>query len=949
MTRLSINTLGQLKVALNGEAVSSFESDKVRALLVYLTVESERLHRREALASLLWPERPEGSALNNLRGALSNLRKAIQDHAATPPYITATRQTIQFNAESNHWLDLSDLTSFINKVTLSSAPTAALEEAISHFQGPFLDGFTVRDSTAFEEWAMFKREELSRLVSRVLQELVKRFKDEGDYERALNHAWKWVELDSLDEAAHRQIMRLMTARGQRTSALAQYDTLKRILADELGVDPSEETHVLLQSLLDEEQVLAPSKPVEKRRTPISSELPIQMTPFIGRKHELDQIAKLLEDKTCRLITLTGPGGVGKTRVALQVAQDVAPTYADGVFFVPLEPLTSSDFLVSATATALKFTYSGSGDPKKQLLNHLRELQALLVLDNFEHLLEGIGFITEILENAPHIKLLVTSRERLNLLGEWILDVGSMDFPDEGFEKEIDGYDSVKMFLSCAHRAQPDFVLMETLSPSVARICQLMQGMPLGIELSATWLRTLSTEQIVAEIEGGLEFLKSSLRDIPDRHRSLWAAFDHSWKLLTDDEQSAFRRLSVFRGGFERAAAEHVAGASLLILSALVDKSLVRRIGTDRYEIHGLIQQYARNQRIEAGEYESIRTRHLEWFTHLAETLSEQLKDHLWGTVDARLIEKLRMERDNFRIALQWSIDQSDVERGLELAVALSWYWYVRADFSEGRHWLEQVLEIENGASENIRALAMHRVSSMAIMERDYKRGVELAQDALQACQEVGHLREVGWSHYLLGLASMQEGNFEKAEMFYSKSIDQFMQIGYEAGEASLQVYTGYAAYFQGEYDRAATLIETGLPSLREIGDHIAVARGLHGLGLVALRRSALELARSHLEEGFQLMVEIGARYDLMQFFEGLAAVSCEQGNYRNSCILLSYSNQLRDTIGTPLSSAEQADYDRSLSTLRSNVTDDEFDSNWAVGQKLSQEEAVTYALDAANA
>jgi predicted ATPase/DNA-binding SARP family transcriptional activator len=945
MTRLSIRMLGQLQVTVDGNSVTSFESDKVRALLVYITVEAERLHRREALASLLWPERPEGSALNNLRGALSNLRKTIQDHSAEPQFLNTTRQTIQFNAESDHWFDVSKLSSLKGQDALSTSPTSVLEEAASCYQGSFLEGFTVRDSAAFEEWAMFKREELSRLISRILQELVARHERGGDLELALSYAWRWVELDSLDETAHRQVMRLLASSGQRSNAIAQYEVLRRILADELGVEPSEETQSVFRALMDEETVQPPIKSVEGGKAPPAVELPFQMTPFIGRKRELEQIGKLLVDITCRLITLTGPGGVGKTRLAIQAAEAQAMRFSDGVCFVPLEPLTSADFLVSATATALKFAYSGPGDPKRQLLNYLQETEALLVLDNFEHLLDGIGLISEMLEKAPLLKVMVTSRERLNLHGEWILEVGSMDFPDDGVNQGIEAFDAVQLFLSCANRALPAYSLTKDELPYVVRICQLMEGMPLGIELSAAWLRTLSTQQIVSEIEGGLEFLSSSLRDIPERHRSLWAVFDHSWKLLSPEEQSAFRRLSVFRGGFDRDAAENVAGATLPILSALVDKSLVRRIDTARYEIHGLLQQYARSQRVDSGEFKVIRTRHRDWFLSLAEEVSGQLKDDLWGTAEAESMEKLKVERDNFRIALQWSIDQEDANEGLGLVVALSWFWYIRADFAEGRHWLEQILELEDGTSAEARALAVHRLATMTIMQGDYERGVVFAEEALQVCYEAGTLREAGWTLYQLGLAAMQQGDFEEAEMFCTQSLDLFRQIGYPVGEASLQVYLGTVAYYQQNYERASTLFEQGLPLLREVGDHIAVARGLNGLGLIAHQVNDFELAKSYFEEGILLMVEIDARLEVAQLIEGLATVSCNMGNYPRSCIMLGFAEHLRDTIGIPLSTPEQAEYDHCMSTIREKLQDEVIADCWAKGQEMKMDEAVAWVIN----
>lgn len=942
MTRLSIHLLGQLLVLLDGEPVTSFESDKVRALLAYLAVESDRPHRREALVGLLWPDRSEQAALNNLRGALSNLRSAIHDHAAAPPFLLVTRQTIQFNPESDHWLDVSVLAP-LTSGREAARSVQALEEAVSLYRGPFLEGFTVRDSEAFEEWALLKREQIGRQIARACQQLVAHYEQAGAYEQALSHAWRWTELEPLDEAAHRQLMRLLGANRQRAAALAHYETLCRTLDDELGVEPSEETQELYHALLKGE-LARPLPPVPpEREVPVPPiELPAQPTPFIGRRRELEQIAGLLSNPACRLLTLTGPGGVGKTRLAVQAARGAASDFPDGVFFVPLMPLTSAEFLVSAIAAALKLAFYGPLDPKVQLLNHLREMQALLVLDGFEHLLAGVSVLAGILEQAPDVMLLVTSRERLNLHGEWVYEVEGMDFPAEGATAGLEQYEAVQLFLQSARRVRPDFALSEARKPPVARICQLMLGMPLGIELAATWLRALSTEQIVSELESGLEFLTSSLRDVPERHRSLWAAFDHSWKLLTEDEQAACRRLSVFRGGFERSAAEYVAGASLPILSALVDKSLVRRSSAGRYEVHELLRQYAHSKLVDAGEAEAINRKHLDWFLKLA----EQTRIRLWGAADPARVQRLEAELDNLRVALEWSTTAGEGEKGLQLAEALMWFWYVRADLFEGRYWLRRALEAGKDASLELRAVALSYSGNLAIAQRDHEQGMALNEEGLRACREVGNFYEAGWVLLNTGFAALQQGDFEQAAKRYAESADMFTRVGYEPGVATLRIYRGILACHQGDYERARTFIEEGLPAIRRAGDRVAVARGLFGLGVAAFHQGALEQAEGFFKEGLSLAREIGARLDMPPLLGGLAAVACSKNQHRQGCMLLGFSDRLRSTIGTPITVAERADYEACLSALRANLEDEVFAEAWAEGQNMTMEQALRCALDA---
>ena len=309
-------------------------------------------------------------------------------------------------------------------------------------------------------------------------------------------------------------------------------------------------------------------------------LPRPPTPLIGREPELATLNRLLCDPQCRLLTLAGPGGIGKTRLALELASTQRAQFPDGVFFVPLVSLSLPEFIAPAIRSALGLSSSSPLDPKEQLLNHLRQKSLLLVLDNLEHLLEGVGLLAELLEQAPGVKLLVTSRERLNMQGEWLFDLQGLPVPPLDQVDRAEEYSAVALFVQSARRAQVGFELSAEERPWVARICQLVEGMPLAIELAAAWVRLLSCREIAQEIERNLDFLSTSARDLPERHRSMRAVFDHSWQMLSAEEQRVLRALSVFRGGFLREAAEQVTGASLSLLSALVTRSLVHRTPRD---------------------------------------------------------------------------------------------------------------------------------------------------------------------------------------------------------------------------------------------------------------------------------------------------------------------------------------------------------------------------------
>ena len=601
MSHLSLSLLGPLQITLDGQPVVGIESSKARALLVYLAVEVDQPHSRDALIGLLWPDQPEPTAHTNLRQALANVRQAIGDRTAEPPFLLVTRETLQFNVHSDYTLDVATFTLELSTceqvhrradVCRSCAPR--MERALDLYRGDFLAHLHLSGSPAFEEWALTHRERLHRLAVNRLHSLAEHHNRRGAHGRAYELAARQLELDPWREEAHRQAMRALALSGQRSAALAQYDRCRRALAEELNAEPGEETTALYERIRNG----------AAETTRPSDSLPIPPTPLIGRAEELVQIAHLLENPTCRLLTLVGPGGIGKTRLALQAATDQQGEFADGVYLVPLALESSIDLVVSAIAVALQITFSGQANLKDQLLRYLRHKEMLLVLDDFEHLLHsptvfsvgqgGAGLLADILRYAPGMTLLVTSRERLNLRGEWVFEVQGLRFP---VDETADGivakdYSAFELFVQSVHRVHPGFLLSERERPCVMRLCQLVDGMPLAIELAAGWMHVATCEEITQQIERGLSFLATSLRDVPERHRSLQAVFDHSWNLLSEDEQRVFSRLSMFRSVFSREAAEQVGGASLPILASLVDKSLLRISTAGHYDMHELLRQYA---------------------------------------------------------------------------------------------------------------------------------------------------------------------------------------------------------------------------------------------------------------------------------------------------------------------------------------------------------------------
>ncbi len=380
-------------------------------------------------------------------------------------------------------------------------------------------------------------------------------------------------------------------------------------------------------------------------------LPAQRTSFIGRADEIADVAALLDDPECSLLTLVGPGGIGKTRLAIEVARQKIDAFRDGVCFVPLAPVSDVENLPLAVLEGLSYQFQrGNQEARQQVLSLLSEKHLLLVMDNFEHLMDGIDLITAILNRAPEVKILVTSREALNLQEEWVRTLTGVSYPTDGSLDALESYSAVQLFLDRARRVRGDFSV--NVDPaSIARICKLAEGMPLALELAAGWLNTLTPADIVTEIEHNLDILSTRSRDVSERHRSMRAVFCHSWCMLSPEEQTAFQRLSLFRGGFTREAAAEVADASLDVLAALVTKSLLTLSASGRYAIHELLRQYAEENLTEAGEWDAAFDRYIEFFMRLLHRLEPDIKS-------ARQIEALdaiESDIENIRQAWHWAV------------------------------------------------------------------------------------------------------------------------------------------------------------------------------------------------------------------------------------------------------------------------------------------------------
>ncbi|MDQ5851245.1 MAG: AAA family ATPase [Chloroflexota bacterium] len=953
MARLALYVLGPLQLCCDGTPVTGLESAKVRALLVYLAVEAARPHPRAALAGLLWPELAEVVAQHNLRQALTNLRQVLGDRSADPPFLLISRETVQFNPASNSWLDAAAFTGLLaacethpHRRAITCASCAERRaRAAALYRGDFLAQFFLRDSRAFEEWASLKRERLRQQALEALGYLSAYYVQRRAYQEARRYAWQWLELDPWDEAAHQHLMRALWLSGQRSAALAHYERCCRTLRQELGVEPAPETTTLYEQIRDTELDAV-------ARLDDTGRVPAPSTPFIGREAELAQLADLLQHPACRLITLTGPGGIGKTRLAVQAATDQRPTFADGVSFVALAALTTADLLAPTIATVLTLVLDGRADPTTQLLRYLRDKDLLLVLDNFEHLLSpesagpdvAAGLVSEILRQAPRVTLLVTSRERLHLQGEWVVDVAGLPYPADTQREGIEGYSAVQLFLEGARRAQAGFALTVGEASWLARICRLVEGMPLGLELAAAWVRVLTCQEIARELERGLDVLAGSLRDVPMRHQSLRAVLAHSWGLLTVEEQRVLRQLAVFRGGVEREAAEQVAGASLTVLAALVDKSLLRRsmhpAGTCRFDLHELVRQYAEEQLEATREAETLRRRHAEYYLRLAEAAEPALR----GPEQAIWLDRLEAEHDNLRAALAWAVAGGHAEVAARLAVALAWFWSERGYLSEGQRWLETVLGMRHALPGSIRAMALGRVAGLVAPQGDPERAQAPLQESLALWRELGNQEEIASTLFLLG-DSVHLRDPVRATTLLEESLALSRELGDKGAIAfTLHILSGNAL-LQGDAVQALALEEASLALYRELGNKSQLPWGLKSLGHIALRQGDTARATTCFVESLALCREMESQRGLMYCLVGLAGVAGRQGQPERAARLLGAAEELAAAVYEPPRSGSRIHFERYMAVARAQLDDATWEVAWAEGRAMSLEHAIAYALD----
>lgn len=731
----------------------------------------------------------------------------------------------------------------------------------------------------------------------------------------------------------------------------------------------------------------------------ANNLPFQPTPFIGREKELAEACALLRRDGVRLVTLTGPGGTGKTRLAIHVADLLIPHFKDGVFFVALASVSDPALVAATIAQALGIMESANRPLLDTLKQALRDRQALLLLDNFEQILDAAPVALELLAAAPGLKVLVTSRARLRLRVEHEYPVPPLMMPDTKRLPTLDRltqYEAVRLFVDRAVALRPDFAVTLENAPAVAEICSRLDGLPLAIELAAARIKLLAPQAMLSRLDSTLKLLTGGDRDLPERQQTLRNTITWSYDLLSEGEKALFRRLAIFAGGYDLDAMEAVCGGDSLSESALdlaaslADKSLLRERpapaqdqGSQRFGMLATIREYAREKLVESGEAGDLGRRHASYFMALAERAEVEVR----GPGQVAWLNRLEAEHDNLRAALRWALDSGETAIALRLGGALLPLWKMKGHLSEGRAWLDEALALDGGSSSPYRAKAVMSAGSLAEVQGDYPRARALLleslalfraagdrvstattlrtlgnqvrhegdnaaayaylQEGLDIARDLGDRLDIAVFLGDLGIAAQSLGNAAAAREYYEESLAIRRELGDRRGIAMMLVNLGEVARADADYATAYSLYEEGLAIARELGDRWGVGMVLHNLGHVAYHRRRYAQALDLFSESLRIFRDLRNRRDIAYCLAGLGGVLGAIRQPERAAILFSAAQVLSNTISSHLDAADQIEYERNLLAAQSQMRREDWERAWARGEAMTLNEAVDFALQSA--
>jgi predicted ATPase/DNA-binding SARP family transcriptional activator len=991
---LKFSLLGRLQIEHRQLGAIVLTNRKAIGLLAYLLIESNHEHSREFLLGLLWPNLPTPAAQNNLRVTWAHLQKALGMNASEgQPHLSGDRLNLRFNPFSDHELDVARFSSLIENCRIHRHPdphdcaecAAWLTQALDLVRGDFLEEFSLDDCLQFDEWLFHQREQFRVQVSSALGLLATFHERAGQLADAERTVRRLLAYDPLRESAYRQLMRVLASADRRSAALDAYETCRRVLATELGLAPAIETVTLAEQIRTH-------APFESRATHI--DLPPVLTRFLGRQQESARLVDFLSRRTVRLVTLAGPGGVGKTRLAIEVAHRMAGVFAHDICFVELSGVADERSVDDAVVAALHLSTHAGHSSTAAIVDYLRDKTMMLVLDNCEHLVKACARLIQTLSrDAPGLTVLATSRIPLHLDDEHVVRLESFATPAIHDAERLTvanalSFDSVQLFVDRAAQSLLQFRLTDANVLPVIRICQQLDGLPLAIEIAAAQARALPIEAIAERLDQRLAWLNKRVGETTSRQHTLHTLIDWSYGLLDAQARSTLLRLSVFAGGWTLEAAQAVSTPGepcAEILAELVDASLVV-FGADaerqRYSMHETIRQFAQEYLRGSDHEADARERHARYYAELVSRAAENLTGQ-------PLPERLRTvvnDHDNLRQTFEW-LTANDSEQALAFGAQLGTklnFWELGGFFQEGRRWLQRALDTTQRSVSIQRGHALLAAADLSSAISDFEYGLQCARQAQELFQQLGDRRgEIDAQLVFYDLAQLS-GELANLQAQAEETLQMAERISYKAGIAKARLVLGTITAYAGEYQAAYQYILPSVALWRELenpfelatalnrlsgalsavreypaaqqvleecrdiyqslGYRRGVATAIQNLGGVAFDLGDYVRARALICDGLQIRRDLGLRRGYAYSFEFIADVDEMEKRYEHAVQLLAAADTLRVRIGAPVEQINRKTNEDALTRLRAQLGDVAFELAWAKGAHLTTEQAIALAL-----